>query len=55
MPCFDGMHCCRFSMSESNEGSLPFVVGDYVAACARVMRVSAGVPHVDTRHRGCAL
>jgi hypothetical protein len=52
MPCFDGMHCCRFSMSESNVGALPFAVGDYVAARARMscvcVRVSGGVPHVDT-------
>jgi hypothetical protein len=54
MPCFDGMHCCRFSMSESNVGALPFAVGDYVAARARMSCVSAGVPHDVTRHRGCA-
>ena len=36
MPCFDGMHCADFLMSESSEGSLPIVVGDFVAAYVRV-------------------
>lgn len=41
-------------MSESSEGSLPIAVGDYVAVHARMSCVSAGVPHDDTHHRGCA-
>jgi hypothetical protein len=54
MPCFDGMHCADLLMSESNEGSLPIAVGDYVAVHARMSCVSGGVPHDDTHHRGCA-
>jgi hypothetical protein len=50
MPCFDGMHCVDFLMSESSEGSLPIAVGDFVAVHARTSR---GMPHVDTRKRGC--
>jgi hypothetical protein len=35
MPCFDGMHCVDFLMSESTVGAFVVVVGDFVAVRAR--------------------
>jgi hypothetical protein len=56
MPCFDGMHCVDFSKPESNEGSLPIAVGDYVAVHARTyVRVHHGVCLMWTRARGGVL